>query len=94
VYDCNLSMSERIPNAQDCYAQSDLIQERLVAAGLSEWGDRLFKAARYASTGTEALTALRWNLEELARTTALDGDLPFRVRKLISDISALIHSRD
>jgi hypothetical protein len=81
-----------IPSVEDCYQSAELIEQKLGEAGLMTWKAALDDAMSSASTGTEALMALRWNLAEMEKVERLPGDLPFLVRRLISDITILLAS--
>ncbi len=73
------------PMAADYYERAHAVSAALDDAG-SPWAERIEDAIRYASTGTEALMAVRWTL---VQALADEDPVPLEVR---GDMRSLVRA--
>lgn len=76
-----MSNYDIVKEAQHCAQQ---LQE----AGIPEWSRRILDAIEAGATGGEIVMALRWNLQELEKSSvALPAQIKQSVRQIIQEIN-------
>jgi hypothetical protein len=69
------------------YERTRRIARSLEQKGFSDWAERLREAVDAASTGTELVMGVRWNLLELKKSGEIIGpDLDAQIDSLLAEL--------